>query len=202
MKEEKARANAEDVVNERLGIFERSYEGQMRILYEIRTLLARKKGVYRWAAWALSKKKEKVAAEAVVKALLYDEFLLDHKEELDREFAARVKAREVHNEMIRVDMYERFGTSGQVWDRAWNPEYQRHYYMDYKTREMLWMRPHICEKCHLKIEFGDVKCFSCDTERSPLNQRLFEQAQPKGLAKRAYHDSNVDDGFRHDNFKD
>jgi Ca2+-binding EF-hand superfamily protein len=201
VKEKNARDNAEEVTSERLGIFERSYEGQMRILFEIKTSLAKTKKTPKWAAWLTSSKKQKVAAEDLVKKMLYAELLKDHQEELDREFEGRGGARIAHNGLISLDMIVRFGTNGQTWDRAWDPSYGKHYYKCYKTKVVQWVRPHICENCHRAIEMGDIKCFACDTERSPLNQRLYLECQPKGLAGRDYKESSmVEDGFRHDHY--
>jgi Ca2+-binding EF-hand superfamily protein len=198
-KEKVARANAQEVTSERLGIFERSYEGQMRILFEIKAALATKKKTPKWAAWLISSKKQKVEAEELVKKMLFQELLKDHEEELEREFLGRKEARDAHNEVISLDMIIRFGTNGQTWDRCYDPNYQKHFYKCYKSKKVQWVRPHICENCNMVIEMGDIKCFTCDTERSELNQRLYLEVQPQGLEGRAYKPaSKVEDGFRHD----
>ena len=132
--------------------------------------------------YSCGNKKELASAAADAKASTIEHF---HREEkklcLDKYYEARGQGDKDFKELGQ-ELVETFGTRNTRWEELYNPDEpdpnKQHYHYNWRTGNVGYNNPAVCEACDELIDSLDFKCFGCNTLRSRVNQGKYKGRTP------------------------
>lgn len=75
--------------------------------------------------------------------------------------------------MKEFEVATAFGARGTVYEYLWDKKNDKMVYVDVNTLQILHSKTAICEMCDYIYDQSDIKCKSCDNNRSAKNLRLY-----------------------------